>query len=102
MCKAIGIEEGLRCLGAPGVAGPEKRSAVAPPLAALMMKLPRSKGEDDGDNQTRPGISLVQREHVWCACQPRASRHSAKARRRQVNIGVSRSVKQLALVSRSS
>ena len=102
MCKAIRIEEGLRCLRTPGVSGPKKRAAVTPPLAALMMKLPCSKGEDDGDKQTRPGISLVQREHLWCACQPRASRHSAKVRRRHVNIGVSRNVKQLALVSRSS
>src|SRR6266550_7146582 len=31
--------------------------------------------------------------------QPSASRHSARVRRRQVNIGVSRSVKPLALVS---
>jgi len=69
-------------------------------MAALLMKLPRSKGEDDGDNQKRPGISLVQREHV--CVQPSASRHSARVRRRQVNIGVSRNVKQLALVSRSS
>ena len=34
--------------------------------------------------------------------QPSASRHSERLRLRQVNIGVSRRVKQLAFVSRSS
>src|SRR5438477_4093507 len=43
------------------------------------------------------------RENVLrTARYPKASRHSARVRCRQVNIGVSRKVKALALVSRSS
>src|SRR5437764_9656946 len=110
MCKAIRIEEGLRCLRTPGVAGPKKRAAVTPPLAALMMKLPRRKGEDDGDNQTRPGISLVQREHLVCVSAKSletlsqgaapASEHRCIAQREAIGFGLAQLLNQIEEIRR--
>ena len=74
-------------------------------MAALIVKLQSGGREGTDNNDPRPEVFFV-----WCGhfgdhpgCdQPSASRHSARVRCRQVNIGVSRSVKELALVSRSS
>src|SRR5438132_12207875 len=62
VCKAIGVEKGLRCLGTPGIAGPQKHAARAPPKTCLTMKLPRGSRQDKNDSQQWPEISLVQRQ----------------------------------------
>jgi len=66
------------------------------------MKLHGSDGQDNRHSQPGPEVSFVLCGHFGGRTViARASRHSASVRRRQVNMGVSRSVKQLALASRA-
>src|SRR5437660_12401124 len=67
------------------------------------MKLPRSKGEDDGDHQTRPGISLVQREHVCVSAKgletlsqgaPPVSEHRRVAQREAIRFALAQLLNQ--------
>ena len=74
------------------------------------MKLPGSKGEDDGDNQTRPGISLVQREHLVCVSAkgletlsqgaPPASEHRRIAQREAIGFGLAQLLNQIEEIRR--
>src|SRR2546429_9899473 len=78
-------------------------------MAALLMKSPRSKGEDDGDHQKRPGISLVQREHVCVSAKgletlsqgaPPASEHRRVAQREAIGFGLAQLLNQIEEIRR--
>jgi hypothetical protein len=67
------------------------------------MELQRGPQNDQRDKYYGPGLSRVTSQLVKGATtQPSTSKQSARLRLRQVNIGVLRSVKQLAFVSRNS
>src|ERR1043166_2091243 len=103
MSQAVRIEKQLRCLRTPGICGEQKFWTGTNPQSSLKPQLDHRGSEDQTEYGNRPDIffclHVVRRRAV---AYPRASRHSARLRLRQVNIGVSRRVKQLAFVSRNS
>ena len=58
MRERIRVEKRLRRKRTPGVRGPKKIAALAPPRTALMMKLQSCRREDHNDQQQRPENSL--------------------------------------------